>query len=64
MKFVLNKTEVEKILDVMEKFPQESGYKFDYTTSGLGYTLDMSVPTTVEGVLGEFRVNITGVENW
>ena len=64
MKFVLNKTEVEKILDVMEKFPQESGYKFDYIVSGLGYTLDMSVPTMVEGVSGEFRVNITGVESW
>ena len=48
----------------MEKFPQESGYKFDYVTSGLGYTLDMSVPTMVEGVSGEFRVNITGVESW
>ena len=64
MKFVLNKTEVEKILDVMEKFPQESGYKFDYVTSGLGYTLDMSISVVVEGIDGELRVNITGVESW
>lgn len=65
MKFVLNKTEVEKILDVMKKFPQGvESYRFDYTTSGIGHTLDIFIPVTVEDIPGELKVNITGVENW
>ena len=65
MKFHLSKSEVENILEVMEKFPQDVGtYKLDYTTSGIGHTLDIFIPTTVEDITGEFKVNISGSESW
>ena len=66
MKFYLSKSEVESILQVMKKFPQGAeSYKFDYNTSGgIGHTLDIFIPTTVEDIPGEFKVNITGSESW
>lgn len=65
MKFLLNKDEVERILEVMEKFPRDESYEFDYRTGGgIGSTLDMIVPTVVEEIYGHFTVNITSPEDW
>lgn len=65
MKIQLQKKDVEKILELMDKFPQESNYQIDYvSTSGLGYSIDMFVPISVKGHTGEFKISITDSSNW
>lgn len=65
MKIQLQKKDVEKILELMDKFPQESNYQIDYvSTSGLGYSIDMIVPISVKGHTGEFKISITDSSNW
>lgn len=61
----IQKTDIVKILETMEKFPSESNYQLVYdNTPGLGYTIDMIIPLTLDNQKGEFKVPITGVESW
>ena len=65
MKIQFQKKDIEKILELMNKFPQDSNYQFDYVqSSNLGYTIDMIVNVSIKGHEGEFRVPIAGVEGW
>ena len=66
MKFNMSKTEVEKILEVMKKFPQNvDSYKFDYSAhGGIGHTLDMFVTLVSNNIEGEFKIDITDTSNW
>ena len=65
MKIYIKKNEIEKILELMNKFPQESNYQLDYVnSSGLGYTIDMIVPVSIKGHTGDFKVSITDSSNW
>ena len=61
----INKEEVEKILAVMEKFPETSSFVLESdSSSGIGSTITLTVQTQVNGLDGEFTVEISGVENW
>jgi hypothetical protein len=61
----ITKEDIEKILEVMNKFPTETTYclKSD-SSSGIGSTMTLTLQTTVEGLSGEFTVEISGVEDW
>jgi hypothetical protein len=61
----ITKKDVEKILDVMNKFPKETTYCLESdSSSGIGSTMTLTLQTTVEGLSGEFTVEIGGVEDW
>jgi hypothetical protein len=65
MKILLSRREVQNILDVMDNFPQKESYEFDYRTGGgIGATLDMIIPTVIDGIHGKFTVEITTPEDW
>lgn len=61
----ITKKDAEKILDVMNKFPEDTVYRLTMdNSSGIGSTMTLTVETTVEGLAGKFAVEISGVENW
>jgi hypothetical protein len=61
----ITKKDAEKILDVMNKFPEDTVYRLKMdNSSGIGSTMTLTVETTVEGFAGNFTVEISGVENW
>ena len=61
----ITKKDVEKILDVMNKFPKDTTYCLESdSSSGIGSTITLTLKTTVEGLSGEFTVEISGVEDW
>ena len=61
----LQKKDVEKMLELMNKFPQESNYLVEYDCSpGLGYTIDMIVNVSIKGQQGQFKVPVTDVDSW
>jgi hypothetical protein len=61
----ITKKDAEKILDVMNKFPEDTVYRLKMdNSSGIGSTMTLTVETTVEGLAGKFTVEISGVENW
>ena len=59
------KDEIVKILDVMDKFPEARSFKLNNdTSSGIGSMISLVVQTTVNGVDGEFTVEISNVGDW
>jgi len=62
--FNLQKKDVEKILETMNKFPQERNYRFEYISHGIGSSLDMILDISIKGQPGEFRVEIFGSDDW
>lgn len=61
----ITKKDVEKILEVMNKFPKDTTYLLESdSSSGIGSTMTLTLQTTIEGLAGEFTVEIGGVEDW
>ena len=61
----LCREEVVKILDTMDKFPEARSFELlQDNTSGIGSVTSLIVHTTVNGLNGEFKTEISGVENW
>jgi hypothetical protein len=61
----LCKEEVQKILDTMNKFPEATSFELlQDSTSGIGSVTSLIVHTTINGLSGEFKTEISGVENW
>ena len=61
----LCREEVQKILDTMDKFPEAISFELIQDGhSGLGSITSLIVHTTINGLNGEFRTEISGVENW
>lgn len=63
------KSDIEKILEVLNKFPDpvdalNYNYKLNYTSTGIGYCLDLILEIEVNGIKGSFIVPIAGVEDW
>jgi hypothetical protein len=61
----ISREEVQKILDTMDKFPDTDSFELIQDKhSGIGSVTTLIVHTTVNGLEGEFRTEISGVENW
>jgi hypothetical protein len=61
----LCKEEVVKILEVMDKFPEASVFELlQDNSSGIGSVTSLIVRTNVNGLDGEFKTEISGIENW
>ena len=61
----INKRDVEKILEVMNKFPDAESFALAHeASSGIGSVITLTIRTQVNELDGEFSVEIAGVENW
>jgi hypothetical protein len=61
----LCREEVQKILEVMDKFPDSVSFELlQDNSSGIGSVTNLIVHTQVNGLDGEFKTEISGVENW
>lgn len=61
----LCKEEVEKILEVMSKFPNAKNFMLEQdNSSGIGAVTSLTVFTEINGCEGEFKIEISGSENW
>ena len=61
----LCRDEVVKILETMDKFPEATSFELlQDNSSGIGSVTSLVVNTKVNGLAGEFKVEISGIENW
>jgi hypothetical protein len=61
----ISKEEVVKILETMDKFPDATSFELlQDNSSGIGSVTSLIVHTKVNGLDGEFKTEISGVENW
>lgn len=61
----LCREEVQKILETMDKFPEATSFELIQDGhSGLGSITSLIVHTKINGLDGEFKTEISGVENW
>ena len=60
----LHKEDVEKILKIMNDFPDASSFQLEQLGGEIGTITKLIVSTCVNGYLGEFTTEISGVENW
>lgn len=61
----VSREEVQKILMTMDKFPDAASFELVQDKhSGIGSITALIVHTTINGLDGEFRTEISGVENW
>jgi hypothetical protein len=61
----ITKQEVEKILVVMEEFPDAKNYKLEAdNSSGIGSILSLTMEMTINDRNAVVKVEIAGVENW
>ena len=59
------KQDAERILEVINKFPDaESFYLEADSSSGIGSIITLTIVVSVNGLSGEFKTEISGVENW
>jgi hypothetical protein len=61
----LHKHNIEKILSVLEKFPNVNSFELNETKhSGVGSILTITFDQVVNEVNAQITVEISGVENW
>ena len=61
----LNRKDLEKIKDVLDKFPEIDNFELEQESgSGIGSVTLMTIFTDVNGAKGSFTVEISGVEDW
>ena len=61
----LCREEVVKILDTMDKFPEATSFELIQDNIGaFGSVTSLIVHAKINGLDGEFKTEISGVENW
>ena len=61
----ITKKEIEKILAVMEEFPDARSYRLAADgSSGIGSILTLTMDMDLNGRNAKVEVEIAGVENW
>ncbi len=62
---ILIRKDIEKILDILDKFPEVNGFELlQEGSSGIGKITTMSFALEQNGVSGNFEVEISGVSEW
>ena len=62
---ILIRKDIEKILDILDKFPEVNGFELHQEgSSGIGKITTMSFVHEHNGVKGCLEVEISGVESW
>ena len=61
----LNREDIEKISEILEKFPNVDSFELKQDSGGgIGTIISMTFDQTVNGVTGAMTVEISGVDNW
>jgi hypothetical protein len=61
----IGKQDVVKILKTMDLFPEATGFELlQDAGNGIGSITSLIVHTNINGLHGEFKTEISGVENW
>ena len=60
----LCREEVVKILETMDKFPEATSFELIQDNMSIGSVTNLIVHTKINGLDGEFKTEISGVENW
>ena len=62
---ILHKKDIEKIKEVLEKFPEVETFEINSDhSSGIGAYVTMTIEHEVNGMRGSFNIEISGVEDW
>lgn len=62
---ILNRKDIEKIQDVLSRFPDLDVFEIKQdSSSGIGSVISITFSREVNGVRGAFEIEISGVENW
>jgi len=66
MRINFQKKDIENILEIINKFPeQDKNYQLEYTeSSGLGYCIHLILRHKVNGIEGELKIPIVDVDQW
>lgn len=66
MRIQFQKKDIEKILEIINKFPeQDKTYQLEYTeSSGLGYCIHLILDYKTNGIKGELKIPIVDVDQW
>jgi hypothetical protein len=64
-KIILNRNDLAKIQQLLEKFPDTDFFSLTQESgSGIGSVLTMSFDYSVDDIRGTFTTEINGVEDW
>lgn len=62
---ILHRDNIERIADVLKKFPNISMFELEQESgNGIGTVLTMTFSETVNDLRGSFTVEISGIESW
>ena len=62
---VLRRSDIEKISDILAKFPDVEAFELTQeTSSGIGSVTYVTFAQNINGYKGSFEVEVSGVENW
>ncbi len=61
----LNRKDLEKIQEVLDKFPDVEYFELEQESgSGIGSVTSVLFTQKVNGYPGQFKIEISGVEDW
>lgn len=62
---VLRRSDIEKISDILAKFPDVEAFELTQeTSSGIGSVTYVTFAQNINGHKGSFEVEVSGIENW
>lgn len=63
-RMILHREELERVLELMTRFDNNTIELVQHSGGGIGYTLNAHIETTVADTQGVYIVEITGVKDW
>ena len=61
----LHRKDIEKIVNIMNKFPDVDNCKLEQdSSSGIGSITTITLGLKLEGHEGQFKIVVSGEENW
>ena len=65
MKNYILREQAEKLLAIMDNFPDHDAFLLDIdSSSGIGTNINLTVDIIYNGVAGKFIMPVTGPESW
>ena len=61
----IHRDDLKKMVEIMDKFPNIETFLIEQdNSSGIGSITYMTIRTTIEGEEGEFKIEVSGVQDW
>jgi hypothetical protein len=61
---ILHRDELARLMELCDKFKTDQLTVEYKEGGGIGYFLNAIIPTQINGEVGDFTIEVTGVENW